>query len=194
MVSIDTVPPHDVVFAADITGMSCVLAERARSISHRWAEDLHDTFIAQPSALREESSWSQRLPPTTGVDERRIFPAQPPHVVDREVRVISHMLLTAGRWLATVDASSVPLAYQMALGALAEDAYAVSTQRFPRPAHMHEPSCPLHREADLSPPPPPEEATAPQSGSPVASGSGTHGHASSAQARPPRRRGRRVKR
>jgi hypothetical protein len=187
-VSIDTLHPQDLPFAGDILDLSCVLAQRTRDISHRWAEDLHDTFIAQPSGLREGSTVAMR-PPSPGEDARYIFPAQPPRTVAREVRVVEHMLLTAGHWLATVDTLSVPLDVQRNLASLAVTAGAVAFRRFPG-AHQHEPSCPLHHEADSTPPPPPPEGV-PVSHieSPTASGSGPRGSAPSEPTRrPPRRR------
>jgi hypothetical protein len=51
VVSVDTVHPQDLPLAADVLSLSCVLAQRTQDVSHRYAEDTHDTFIAKPSQL-----------------------------------------------------------------------------------------------------------------------------------------------
>ena len=186
-VSIDTLDPQDVCFAGHILDLSCILAQRTRDISHRWAEDLHDTFIAQPSGLREASSLVAR-PPPLGEDARFIFPAQPPRVVADEVRVVEHMLLTAGHWLTTVDVPSVPLDAQRRLASLAVAASTAAFQRFHQ-ALPHESSCPLHcKDEPMSPPPPSEGMSTSRKESPTASGSGPQGTAPSGPTRRPQRR------
>jgi hypothetical protein len=153
VVSIDTVHPQDMPLAADVLSLSCVLAQRTRDISHRYAEDTHDTFIAKPSRLSEGNTLPVP-PPSPGTEARDIFPAQPPHIVAWEVRAVEHMLLTAGHWLTTVNMSSVPLHKQQGLFELAAAAFVVAGQRLPS-ARAHEPSCPLSHEADMMPPPSP---------------------------------------
>ena len=192
-VTIDTVHPQDVPLVADVLSLSCVLAQRTRDISHRYAVDTHDTFVAKPSRLSEDNTLLVP-PPSPGTEARDIFPAQPPHVVAREVRAVEHMLLTASHWLATVDVSSVPLHEQQGLFELAAAAFVVASQRFPS-ARAHEPSCPLSHEADTMPPPSPMEGVpASPIGSPTASGSGPTGHASSAPSARPRHKRRPAKR
>jgi hypothetical protein len=93
-------------------------------------QSAHDTFIAKPSRLSEDNTLPVP-PPSPGTEARDIFPAQPPHVVVREVHAVEHMLLTAGHWLATVDVSSVPLHEQQGLFELAAAAFVVAGQRFP---------------------------------------------------------------
>jgi hypothetical protein len=174
VVSVDTVHPQDMPLAADVLSLSCVLAQRTRDISHRYAEDTHDTFIAKPSRLSEDNTLPVP-PPSPGMEARDIFPAQPPHIVAREVRAVEHMLLTAGHWLATVDVSSVPLHQQQGLFELAAAAFVVAGQRFPS-ARVHKPSCPLSHEADtMLPPSPMGGVPASHTGSPTASGSGPTG-------------------
>jgi hypothetical protein len=193
VVSVDTVHPQDMPLAADVLSLSCVLAQRTRDISHRYAEDTHDTFIAKPSRLSEDNTLPVP-PPSPGMEARDIFPAQPPHIVAREVRAVEHMLLTAGHWLATVDVSSVPLHQQQGLFELAAAAFVVAGQRFPS-ARVHEPSCPLSHEADtMLPPSPMGGVPASHTGSPTASGSGPTGHVSSTPSVRPRRKGRPAKR
>jgi hypothetical protein len=193
VVSVDTVHPRDMPLAADVLSLSCVLAQRTRDISHRHVEDTHDTFIAKPSRLSEDNTLPVP-PPSPGTEARDIFPAQPPHIVAREVRAVEHMLLTAGHWLATVDVSSVPLHEQQGLFELAAAAFVVAGQRFPS-ARAHEPSCPLSHEADTMPPPSPVGGVpASHIGSPTASGSGPTGHVSSTPSVCPRRKGRPAKR
>jgi hypothetical protein len=193
VVSVDTIHPQDIPLAADVLSLSCVLAQRTRDISHRYAEDTHDTFVAKPSRLSEDNTLLVP-PPSPGTEARDIFPAQPPHIVAREVRAVEHMLLTAGHWLATVDVSSVPLHKQQGLFELAAAAFVVAGQRFPS-ARAHEPSCPLSHEADTMPPPSPMGGVpASHIGSPTASGSGPTGHVSSTPSVRPRRRGRPAKR
>jgi hypothetical protein len=153
VVSIDTVHPQDLPLVADVLSLSCVLTRRTQDISHRYAEDTHDTFIAKPSRLSEGNTLPVP-PPSPGTEARDIFPAQPPHVVVQEVRAVEHMLLTAGHWLATVDVSSIPLHKQQGLFELAVAAFVVAGQCFPS-ARVHEPSCPLPHEADAMPPPSP---------------------------------------
>ena len=127
-------------------------------------------------------------PPSPGTEARDIFPAQPPHIVAREVRAVEHMLLMASHWLATVDVSSVLLHEQQGLFALAASAFAIANQRFPD-ALPHEQTCPLFQEAvsSLSPPPVEGESTS-HIGSPTASGSALNGPPSPPQTRRPRRR------
>jgi hypothetical protein len=194
VVSIDTVHPQDMPLVADVLSLSCVLTQRTQDISHRYAEDTHDTFITKPSRLSEDNTLPVP-PPSPGTAARDIFPAQPPHVIVREVRAVEHILLTAGHWLATVDVSSVLLHDQQGLFELAAAAFVVAGQRFPS-AHMHEPSCPLSHEADTMPPPSPIGGGVPAShiGSPTASGSGPTGHVSSTLSVHPRRKGRPAKR
>jgi hypothetical protein len=193
VVSIDTVHPQDMPLVADVLSLSCILAQRTRDISHRYAEDTHDTFIAKPSRLSEDNTLPVP-PPSLGMEAQDIFPAQPPHVVVREVRAVQHMLLTAGHWLATVDVLSVLLHEQQGLFELAAAAFVVTGQRFPS-AHTHEPSCPLSHKADTMPPPSPMgEVPASHIGSPTASGSGPTGHVLSTPSVRPRRKGRPAKR
>jgi hypothetical protein len=92
VVSIDTIHPQDMPLVADVLSLSCVLAQRTRDISHCYAEDTHDTFIAKPSWLSEDNTLPVP-PPSPGTAAQDIFPAQPPHVVVREVRAVEHMLL-----------------------------------------------------------------------------------------------------
>jgi hypothetical protein len=193
VVSVDTVHPQDLPLAADVLSLSCVLAQRTRDISHRYAEDTHDTFVAKPSRLSEDNTLPVP-PPSPGMEARDVFPAQPPHIVAREVRAVEHMLLTAGHWLATVDVSSVPLHQQQGLFELAAATFVVAGQRFPS-ARAHEPSCPLSHEADTMPPPS-HMGGVPAShiGSSTASGSGPTGHVSSTPSVRPRRKGRPAKR
>jgi hypothetical protein len=193
VVSVDTVHPQDMPLAADVLSLSCVLAQRTRDITHRHADNTHDTFIDKPYRLGED--FSQPVPPPSpGTVACTVFPAQAPHVVAREVRAVKHMLLTAGHWLATVDVSSVPLHGQQGLFALATAAFAVANDHFPA-ALPHEPSCPLSHEADTMPPPSPLGGM-PVSpvGSPTASGSGPTGQASSAPSARPRHKRRPAKR
>ena len=186
-VTIDTVHPQDVPLVADVLSLSCVIAQRTRDIAHRHADNTHDTFVDKPYRLDDD--FSQPVPPPSpGMEACVIFPAQPPHVVEREVRAVEHMLLTAGHWLATVDASSVPLSEQQGLFALAASTFSVVAQRFPN-AQVHEQSCPRFHEADSTPSPPPVEGeSAPHTGSPAASGSGPNGPPSSTHTRRPRKR------
>jgi hypothetical protein len=185
VVSIDTVHPQDLPLAADVLSLFCVLAQRTRDITHRHAEDTHDTFVDKPYRLDED--FSQPVPPPSpGTGARTVFPAQAPHVVVREVWAVEHMLLTAGHWLAMVDVSSVPLHEQQGLFALAAAAFAVANDRFPT-ALPHEPSCPLSQEADTMPLPSPLGGVpASPDGCPTASGSGPTGHALSAPSARPR--------
>jgi hypothetical protein len=171
VVSIDTVHPQDVPLAADILSLSCVIAQRTWDIAHRHADNTHDTFVHKPDRLVEGFSLPVP-PPSPGVEAQVVFPAQPPHIVEREVRAVEHMLLTAGHWLATVDTSSVPLSRQQGLYALAASTFSVAAQRFPD-AQVHEQSCPLFHEADsTSHPPLFEGGTTSDTGGPTASGSG----------------------
>jgi hypothetical protein len=186
VVSVDTVHPQDMPLVADVLSLSCVLTQRTRDISHRHAEDTHDTFIAKPSRLSEDNTLPVP-PPSPGTEARDIFPAQPPHIVAREVRAVEHMLLTAGHWLATVDVSSVPLHEQQGLFELAVAAFVVAGQRFPS-ACAHELSCPLSHEADTMPPP------SPVGGVPASHIGSPTGHVSSTPSVRPRRKGRPVKR
>jgi hypothetical protein len=60
-----------------------------------------------------DEDFSQPVPPPSpGMEAQVIFLAQLPHVVEREVWAVEHMLLTVGHWLATVDVSSVLLSEQ----------------------------------------------------------------------------------
>jgi hypothetical protein len=77
VVSVDTVHPQDMPLVADVLSLSCVLAQRTRGVSHRYAEDTHDTFIAKPSRLSEDNTLSVP-PPSLGTEAQDIFPAQPP--------------------------------------------------------------------------------------------------------------------
>jgi hypothetical protein len=193
VVSVDTVHPQDMPLAADVLSLSCVLAQRTRDISHRYAVDTHDTFIARPSRLSDDNTLPVP-PPSPGLEAWDVFPAQPPHVVAREVRAVEHMLLTAGHWLATVDVSSVPLHEQQGLFELAAAAFVVAGQRFPS-ARVHKPSCPLSHEADtMLPPSPMGGVPASHIGSPTASSSGPTGHVSLTPSVRPRRKGRPAKR
>jgi hypothetical protein len=187
VVSLDTIHPQDVPLAADVLSLSCVIAQRTRDIAHCHADNTHDTFVDKPYRLDE--NFSQPVPPPSpGTEARVIFPAQPPHIVEREVRAVEHMLLTAGHWLATVDVSSVPLSEQQGLYALAASTFSVAAQRFPD-AQVHEQSCPQFCEADSTPHPPLSGVgTASGTGSPAASGSGPNGPPSPPQARHPRKR------
>jgi hypothetical protein len=151
MVSIDTVHPQDMPLVANVLSLSCVLAQRMQDISHHLAEDMHDTFIAKPSQLSEDNTLSVP-PPSPGTEAQDIFPAQPPHVIVREVCAVEHILLTAGHWLTTVNVLSIPLHKQQGLFELAVAAFVVTGQCFPS-SHVHEPSCPLSHEADMMPPP-----------------------------------------
>jgi hypothetical protein len=56
VVSVDTIHPQDMPLTADVLSLSCVLAQRTRDISHRYAENTHDTFIAKPSQLSEDNT------------------------------------------------------------------------------------------------------------------------------------------
>jgi hypothetical protein len=193
VVSIDTVHPQDLPLAADILSLSCVLTQRTWDISHHYAEDTHDTFIAKPSRLSEDNTLPVP-PPSPGTEAQDIFPAQPPHVVVWEVHAVQHMLLTVGHWLTTVDVLSVPLHKQQGLFKLAAAAFVVAGQRFPS-AHVHEPSCPLSHEANTMPPPSPMGGVpASHIRSPTASGSGPMGHVSSTPSVRPCRKGRPAKR
>jgi hypothetical protein len=187
VVSIDTVHPQDVPLAADVLSLSCVIAQRTRDIAYHHADNTHDSFVDKPYRLDED--FSQPVPPPSpGTEARVIFPAQPPHVVEREVRAVEHMLLTAGHWLATVDVSSVPLSEQQGLYALAASTFSVAAQRFSN-AQVHEQSCPLFHEADSTPHPPSSGVgTTSGTGSPAASGSGPNGPPSPPQARRPHKR------
>jgi hypothetical protein len=130
VVSVDTVHPQDMPLTADVLSLSCVLAQRTWDITHRHADNTHDTFIDKPYGVGGD--FSQPVPPpSSGTVARTVFPAQAPHVVAREVRAVEHMLLTAGHWLATVDISSVPLHEQQGLFVLAAAAFAVANDRFP---------------------------------------------------------------
>jgi hypothetical protein len=193
VVSIDTVHPQDMPLAADVLSLSCVLAQRMRDITHRHADNTHDTFIDKPYRLGED--FSQPVPPPSpGTVAHTVFPAQAPHVIARKVRAVEHMLPTAGHWLATVDVSSVPLLEQQGLFALAAAAFAVANDRFPV-ALPHEPSCPLSHEADTMPPPSPLGGVP---ASPVGKShclrQWPHGQASSAPSARPRHKRRPAKR
>jgi hypothetical protein len=193
VVSINTVHPQDMPLAADVLSLSCVLAQRTQDVSHRYVEDTHDTFITKPSRLSEDNTLPVP-PPSPGTAAWDIFPAQPPHVVVREVRAVEHMLLTAGHWLATVDVSSVPLHEQQGLFELAVAAFVVAGQCFPS-ARMHKLSCPLSHEADTMPPPSPMgEVPVSHIRSPTATGSGPTGHVLSTPSVRPCRKGHPVKR
>jgi hypothetical protein len=114
VVSIDTVHPQDMPLMADVLSLSCIITQRTRDIAHCHVDNTHDTFVDKPYRLDE--NFSQPVPPPSpGTEARVIFPAQPPHVVEREVRAVEHMLLTAGHWLATVDVLSVLLSEQQGL-------------------------------------------------------------------------------
>jgi hypothetical protein len=131
--------------------------------------------------------------PSPGTEACSVFPAQPPHVVERVVQAVRHMLLRAGHWLATVDVSSVLLDTQCDLLALAASAHAAGLQRFPG-AIIHEPSCPLSQEAAPAPSPPSSEGVpAPSLGNAAASGSRPKGNASSTLTSHPHRKGRAAK-
>jgi hypothetical protein len=187
VVSINTVHPQDVLLIANILSLSCVIAQRTWDIAHRHADNTHDTFIHKPDRLAEDF-FLPVPPPFPGMEAQVIFPAQPPHVVEREVWAIEHMLLTAGHWLATVDVSSVPLSEQQGLYALAASTFSVAAQRFPN-AQVHEQSCPLFHEANLTSHPSLfEGGTTSGTGSPTASGSSSNGSPSPPQARRPRKR------
>jgi hypothetical protein len=187
VVSIDTIHPQDMPLVADVLSLSCVITQRMRDIAHRHADNTHDTFVDKPYRLDE--NFSQPMPPPSpGTEARVIFPAQPPHVVEREVRAVKHMLLMAGHWLTTVDVLSVPLSEQQGLYALAASTFSVVAQRFPN-AQVHEQSCPLFHEANSTPHPPfSGVGTASGTGSPIASGSGPNGPSSPPQARRPCKR------
>jgi hypothetical protein len=187
VVSIDTVHPQDMPLVADILSLSCVIAQRTRDIAYRHADNTHDSFIDKPYRL--DKDFSQPVPPPSpGTEARVIFPAQPPHIVEREVRAVEHMLLMVGHWLTTVDVSSVPLSRQQGLYALAASTFSVAAQRFPN-AQVHEQSCPQFHEADSAPHPPLSGVgTASGTGSPTASGSGPNGLPLPPQARRPRKR------
>jgi hypothetical protein len=187
VVSIDTVHPQDMPLVADVLSLSCIIAQRTWDIAHRHADNTHDTFVDKPYRLDE--NFSQPVPPPSpGMEVRVIFLAQPPHVVEREVRAVEHMLLMAGHWLATVDVSSVPLSEQQGLYALAASTFLVATQCFPN-AQIHEQSCPQFREADsMLHPPLSGVGTASGTGSPTASGNGPNGPPSPPQARRPHKR------
>jgi hypothetical protein len=66
-VSIDTVHPQDLPLAADVLSLSCVLTQRTRDISHHYAEDTHDTFIAKPSWLSKDNTLPVP-PPSPGME------------------------------------------------------------------------------------------------------------------------------
>jgi hypothetical protein len=187
VVSIDTVHPQDMPLVADVLSLSCIIAQRTRDITHRHADNTHDTFVDKPYRLDE--NFSQPVPPPSlGTEARVIFPAQPPHIVEREVRAVEHMLLTAGHWLATVDVLSVLLSEQQGLYALAASTFSVAAQRFPD-AQVHEQLCPQFCEADSTPHPPLSGVgTTSGTGSLAASGSGPNGLPSPPQARCPRKR------
>jgi hypothetical protein len=187
VVSIDTVHPQDMPLVADVLSLSCVIAQRTQDVAYRHVDNTHDSFVDKPYRLNED--FSQPMPPPSpGTETWVIFPAQPPHVVEREVRAVEHMLLTAGHWLTTVDVSSVPLSEQQGLYALAASTFSVVAQCFPN-AQVHEQSCPLFHEADSTPHPPfYGVGTASGTGSPIASGSGPNGPPSPPQARRPRKR------
>jgi hypothetical protein len=187
VVSIDTVHPQDMPLVADVLSLSCIITQRTQDIAHRHADNTHDSFVNKPYRLDED--FSQPMPPPSpGTEARVIFPAQPPHVVEREVRAVEHMLLMAGHWLATVDVSSVPLSKQQGLYALAASTFLVVAQCFPN-AQVHEQLCPLFHEADSMPHPPfSGVGTASGTGSPIASGSGPNGPPSLPQARRPCKR------
>jgi hypothetical protein len=151
VVSIDTVHPQDMPLVADVLSLSCVIAQRMQDIAHCHADNTHDTFVDKP--YRIDENFSQPVPPPSpGTEAQVIFPAQPPHVVEREVWAVEHMLLMAGHWLATVDVLSVLLSKQQGLYALAASTFSVAAQRFPN-AQVHEQSCPQFHEADLTPHP-----------------------------------------
>jgi hypothetical protein len=187
VVSIDTVHPQDMPLVADVLSLSCIIAQRTRDIAHRHADNTHDTFVDKPYRLDE--NFSQPVPPPSpGTEAQVIFLAQPPHVVEREVRAVEHMLLTVGHWLATVDVSSVPLSEQQGLYTLAASTFSVAAQRF-SDAQVYKQLCPQFHEADLMPHPPLSGVgTASGTGSPAASGSGPNGLPSLPQARRPRKR------
>ena len=187
VVTIDTMHPQDRPFIVDVLSLSCILAQRTRDIAHRHADNTHDTFVTEPFRLDENFSMAVP-PPSPGTVARTVFLAQPPHVVASEVRVVEHMLLTAGHWLATVDVPSVPLHEQQGLFALAASAFAIANQCFPD-ALPHEQTCPLFQEAVSSLSPPPVEGeSASHIGSPTASGSALNGPPSPPQTRRPRKR------
>jgi hypothetical protein len=187
MVSIDTVHPQDVPLMADVLSLSCIIAQRTWDIAHRHADNTHDMFVHKPDRLAEDFSLPVP-PPSPGMEVQVIFPAQPPHVVEREVQAVEHMLLTAGHWLATVDVSSVPLYEQRGLYVLAASTFSVAAQHFPD-AQVHEQSCPLFHEADSTLHPPLfERGTTSGTGSPAAPGSGPNGLPSPPQARCPCKR------
>jgi hypothetical protein len=77
VVSVDTVHPQDLPLAADVLSLSCVLAQRTRDVSHRYAEDTHDTFIAKPSRLSEDNTLPVP-PPLQGRRPRMSFQPSPP--------------------------------------------------------------------------------------------------------------------
>jgi hypothetical protein len=188
LVLIDTIHPQNVPLAADLLSLSCVLAQRMHDISHRHAFAMRDTFVDKPSRLSDDNTLAVP-PPSPGMEACSVFPAQPPHVVEREVQAVRHMLLTVGHWLATINVSSVPLDTQCNLLTLAASAHAAGLQRFPG-AIIHEPSCPLSQEAALVPSPLPSEGVpAPGLGSAAASGSRPKGNASSTPASHPHRKG-----
>jgi hypothetical protein len=181
-----------VPLAADLLSLSCVLAQRIRDISHRHAFATRDTFVDKPSRLSDDNTLAAP-PPSPGMEASSVFPAQPPHVVEREVQAVHHMLLTVGHWLTTVDVSSVPLDTQRDLLALAASAHAAGLQRFPG-AIVHEPSCPLSQEAVPAPSPLPFEGVpTPSLGNAAASGSRPKWNALSTPASRPRRKGRAAK-
>jgi hypothetical protein len=153
VVSIDTIHPQNMPLAADVLSLSCVLAQRMRDISHCYAENTHDTFIAKPSWLSDDNTLPVP-PPSPGTEARDIFPAQPLHVVVREVHTVEHMLLTVGHWLAIVDVSSILLHEQQGLFELVAAAFVVAGQHFPS-LRVHELLCPLSHEANTMPPPSP---------------------------------------
>jgi hypothetical protein len=93
MVSVDTVHPQDMPLVADVLSLSCVITQRMRDIAYRHADNTHDTFVDKPYRL--DKDFSQPVPPPSlGTEAWVIFLAQPPHVVEREVRAVEHMLLT----------------------------------------------------------------------------------------------------
>jgi hypothetical protein len=193
LVSIDTIHPQDVPLAVDLLSLSCILAQRTRDISHHLTFATCNTFVDKPSRLSDDNTLAVP-PPSPGMEARSVFPAQPPHIVEREVQAVRHMLLTAGHWLATVDISSVLLDTQRDLLALAASAHAAGLQCFPG-AIVHEPSCPLSQEAVPVPSPLPSEGVpAPSLGSAAASGSRPKGNASLTPASCPCCKGRAAKR
>jgi hypothetical protein len=162
---------------ADLLSLSCVLDQRTWDISHHHVFAMCDTFVDKPSRLSDNNTLAVP-PPSPGTEACSVFLAQPPHVVEREVQAVHHMLLTAGHWLTTVDVSLVLLDTQRNLLALAASAHAAGLQRF-LGAIIHEPFCPLSQEAvpALSPLPL-EGVPTPSLGSAAAPGSRPKGNAS----------------